>query len=200
MATATATAGDYLGQPAPGLTPQRFAPGLVSTDAVELNGVFSPDGSEFYFTRIVDGLDTMHQIVRAGGAWGMPRQLLLFPNHTRVETDDMMLSADGQELYFLARYDRAGTGPKPNYDLWVSHRVNGEWATATLVGPPVSTAADELYPVLDAGGSLYFNSDRDGSFKIYRAARRPDGAFDPPVKFGPAIDGEHGAGLTCARA
>jgi hypothetical protein len=46
----------YLGQAVPGLTPERFAPGVVSTDAIEFNSVFSPDGREFYFTRIVKGL------------------------------------------------------------------------------------------------------------------------------------------------
>jgi hypothetical protein len=62
-AAATATQSLYVGQPLPGLTPERFAPGLVSTDAIELNGVFSPDLREFYFTRVVDGLGTMHQII-----------------------------------------------------------------------------------------------------------------------------------------
>jgi hypothetical protein len=55
----------YLGQPVPGLTPERFAPGLVSTPAIELNSVFSPDQREFYFTRVVDGVDTMYQIAFA---------------------------------------------------------------------------------------------------------------------------------------
>ena len=55
----------YLGQPVPGLTPKRFAPGIVCTPAVELNGVFSPDGREFYFTRLLEGIDTMHQITYA---------------------------------------------------------------------------------------------------------------------------------------
>ena len=32
----------YPGQPLPGLMPTVFAPGIVSTDAVELNGVFTP--------------------------------------------------------------------------------------------------------------------------------------------------------------
>jgi hypothetical protein len=36
----------------------------VSTDAIELNGVFSPDQREFYFTRVVNGVDTMYQAVR----------------------------------------------------------------------------------------------------------------------------------------
>lgn len=177
---------DYLGQPLPGLVPELFAPGIVSTDAIELNGVLSADGREFYFTRVVEGLDTMHQMTRVDGQWGAARELMLFPDHRRVESADMVLSSDGQELYFLASYDRAGTGPTANYDLWISRRENGGWTLAELLGPPISTAAHEFYPVLGADGSLYFNSNRSGEDAIYRSQRRPDGRFDAPVKFGPS--------------
>ncbi len=37
----------YPGQQPPGETPQPFAPGIVNTDAIELNGVVSPDGGLF---------------------------------------------------------------------------------------------------------------------------------------------------------
>jgi hypothetical protein len=187
----------YLGQPVPGLTPERFAPGLVCTPAVELNGVFSPDGREFYFTRLIDGIDTMHQITFANGKWGAPRELLMFPNRVRAESADMFISADNRELYFLAAFPRPAAGQKPNYDLWVSRRIKGEWGMAELVGPPISTAANELYPVLGADGSLYFNSDRDGKECIYRALRRPDGGFAPPQKVELAIKGDKGAGDMC---
>jgi hypothetical protein len=196
----------YLGQPVPGLTPEPFAPGIVTTKAIELNSVFSPDGREFYFTRLTGGVDTdtLHQIVFADGKWGHARELLLFPNKARVEAADMVLSADGQKLYFLARSALAGTGDKPNYDIWVSRRVNGDWSMAELVGPPISTAADELYPVLGVDGSLYFASDRVGGLgrdsagvsrsDIYRSQRRPDGSFDVPVNLGPPVNSEHGSG------
>ena len=43
--------GPYLGQKLPGMTPEIFAPGIISTGAHEFSCCFSPDGSEFYFTR-----------------------------------------------------------------------------------------------------------------------------------------------------
>ena len=43
--------GPYLGQTPPGLTPEIFAPGLVSTTQRDGSGFFSPDMKEFYFTR-----------------------------------------------------------------------------------------------------------------------------------------------------
>lgn len=109
----------------------------------------------------------------------------------------MVLSSDGQRLYFLARYALAGTGPKPNYDIWMSRRVDGEWSMAELVGPPISTAADDLYPILGTDGSLYICSDREGASHIYRAQRMPDGSFDTPRKLELPLHGEDGAGDMC---
>ena len=42
--------GPYLGQRPPGRMPEIFAPGLISTERVELNSVFSPDGRYLFFT------------------------------------------------------------------------------------------------------------------------------------------------------
>ena len=49
----------YLGQAPPGTTPVRFAPGIVSTPAIEINGVFRPDFREFFFARQVNGVFTL---------------------------------------------------------------------------------------------------------------------------------------------
>ena len=44
--------GPYLGQKPPGMTPEIFAPGIVSSpDALEFCIAFAPDGKEFYFSR-----------------------------------------------------------------------------------------------------------------------------------------------------
>ena len=46
--------GPYLGQKPPGMTPEIFAPGIVSTAEFEFAGTFSPDGKEYFFTRRPD--------------------------------------------------------------------------------------------------------------------------------------------------
>lgn len=43
--------GPYMGQPTPGLVAEPFAPGLISTEKWELEGVFAPGMKEFYFTK-----------------------------------------------------------------------------------------------------------------------------------------------------
>ena len=47
--------GPYLGQKTPGLTPEVFAPGIISTKGWEYGVVFAPDMKEVYFIRKVDG-------------------------------------------------------------------------------------------------------------------------------------------------
>ena len=189
----------YFGQPTPGITPERFAPGVVSTDAIELNGVFTPDGREFFFTRLIDGVDTMHRSVFEDGKWSEPRPLLVFPGRVRAVAVDMSVSPDGQELYFLGQHPHEGARENPGYDLWVSRRVNGDWSTAQVVPAPVSTSAEELYPVVVADGSLYFSSNRAGGLgrsDVYRAQRLADGSFAEPVNVGPPINSEFGTGDT----
>jgi hypothetical protein len=39
--------------------PERFAPGVVSTPAIEINGVFAPDFREFVFARRLEGVFTL---------------------------------------------------------------------------------------------------------------------------------------------
>ena len=43
--------GPYIGQNPPGLTPEVFAPGIVSKEHRDWTGRFTPDMHEYYFTR-----------------------------------------------------------------------------------------------------------------------------------------------------
>lgn len=62
--------GPYLGQKPPGLIPELFAPGIVSTDALEIEGVFSPNMDEFYFVRQCKGEHPkIHTIQCKEGVW-----------------------------------------------------------------------------------------------------------------------------------
>jgi Tol biopolymer transport system component len=183
----------YFGQPVPGLTPQRFAPGVVSTDAaVELNGVFTPDGREFFFTRVVDKIFTMFHSRFAAGAWSAPRPLMVYPGQAKADAVDMAVSPDGKELYFL--------GPDPkDANLWVSRLESGSWGTALVVPPPITTTASESYPSVVRDGSLYFSSNRSGGLglsDIYRAQRMAGGGFDEPLNVGAPINTEHSEGDT----
>jgi hypothetical protein len=54
--------GSYLGQTPPGLTPEPFAPGIVTTIGWEYGAIFTPDMKEFYFLRNNEETDK-HELV-----------------------------------------------------------------------------------------------------------------------------------------
>lgn len=193
------TPSPYLGQPVPGLTPALFAPGIVSTDAIELNGVFAPDMKEFFFTRVIEGTPTMFHSQLTAETWSAPKPLMLYPGRARALAVDMAVSPDGSELFFLGSYRPPGaTGAeRTDTDIWRSRRVNGAWTTAEIVPSPVSTGAGEVYPTIVRDGSLYFTSSRPGGpgrSNLYRAQRRADGSFAEPVLVPPPVNSEFGVG------
>lgn len=187
----------YLGQTPPGATSELFAPGIVSTTAVELNSVFSPNGREFFFTRLIDGPEEtgeypgktrliLHHIVYENGAWNEARPLRLFPDAPHTWAADMSVSPDGQFLYFMGPHPMKGDDERSDLNLWVSRRTDNGWSTAEPLPDPVNSEADEIYSSVVADGSLYFTSNRpgeyaEGYFQIYHAQRLIDGSFAEPV-------------------
>jgi WD40-like Beta Propeller Repeat len=184
---AVAPAVRYLGQAPPGITPARFAPGIVSTSAIEINAAFRPDFREFFFARQVAGVFTLFRSTLNGRAWRDPEALPIFAGGAPGVAVDMAYSPDGLEVYFLGRF-KPGLSPLQSpLDIWVTRQRDGQWTTAEPVPSPVSTDAAEAYPTVVADGSLYFSSDRPGGFgrsDIYRAPRRSDGSFGTPVNIG----------------
>ena len=95
----------------------------------------------------------MHHSVLVDGAWSAPRPLLLFPGQSRAVADDMTVSPDGRELYFLGNHPHPHAAGVRSADIWRSRRINGEWSTAEVVPPPISTEASEVYPLIVGDGA-----------------------------------------------
>jgi hypothetical protein len=131
------------------------------------------------------------------GAWTAPRPLRLFPGQTRAVADDMTVSANGRELYFLGNHPHAHDGSVRSADIWRSTRINGKWSTAEVMPSPISTEASEVYPVVVRDSSLYFTSNRPGGLgraSLYKAQRLADGTFASPALVSPPINSEFGVG------
>ena len=189
----------YLGQTPPGSTPVKFAPGIVSTPAIEINAVFRPDFQEFFFARQVDGVFTLFRSTRSGSKWSNPEPLQVYPTGSQGMAVDMAYSPDGRELYFLGRFKPGVPQAEAPLDIWMIRQRDGRWSGAELVGPPVSTDAGESYPSVVADGSLYFTSNRPGGLggsDIYRAQRLPDGRLGEAVNIGSPLNSDLGEGDT----
>jgi len=103
----TTLTGPYLGQKPPGLTPEVFAPGIVSTDGWEYGVVFVPSMKEMYFLRevIIDAKSEQQLVVfeQQDERW---QERVVSP---RIGTPT--LSTDNKLMFFGRGYkERTATG------------------------------------------------------------------------------------------
>lgn len=204
-----APAGIYMGQSTPGLSPELFAPGIVSTpDAVELNGVFAPGINEFFFTRTTvlpaggEGISRMYRsVLSPDGTWTSPEHVQVWPENAASLAVDMSYSPDSRRLYFLGRHPHSLSAENPGYDIWVSERVtDGRWSLASPIPPPIWTEHIESYPAVTPDGGLLFSSNRPGGHgggDLWLAPPKPDGGFETPVNVGQPVNSEHWEGDAC---
>lgn len=184
--------GPYLGQTPPGLTPQAFAPGIVTTEFYELNGVFTPDMREFY-------------LIRNGGEYEKPMLVVFKNENNRWHESEVALrkgtpfiSPDGKTMHLGKRYrQRTGSGwtevklkEKPFVDLPImrltasiqgtyffdefkrdytgdirySRLINGKYEEPKLLGKIINTGRN-FHPLIAPDESyLIFDGTREGGY------------------------------------
>lgn len=186
----TKISGPYLGQKPPGLTPEIFAPGIVSTGLDELNSIFSPDGSEFYFcVRNIAGGASIFEMKMKAGSWREPR---LLPFASRFGDIDVSISPAGDALLFSSLRPRPGsTEPRKDNDFWMAVREGRKWGDPIHLGPGINSDSHDYYPVMTRNGTIYFSSQREGprTNNIYMA-EKVNGAYAGAVKLGDAVNSE----------
>jgi Tol biopolymer transport system component len=168
------------------------APGVLSTDANELNSAFTPDGATVYLTRATPDFaqNSIYVAHRDGDGWTTP---VLAPFSTADGNDgDPFVAPDGSALYFMSKRGIDGAPPRKDWDLWVADRAGDGWAAPRHLGPAVNAGGEEFYPVVTADGTLYFASDRTdlgglGETDLYRS-RRVDGVYQPPEHLGAGVN------------
>lgn len=159
-----------------------FAPGVISDDREQWRVTFTPNGKTAYFA----ASDAFFPFTRQAtiyvshyerGAWTGPEVAPFSGEHSDI---DPFLAPNGQRLYFssIRPVDGVVNG---DVDLWMVERTARGWGEPVHLGPEVNRPdADELYPSVDARGTLYFASGpfspQPGMhFDIYRAERDGDG-------------------------
>ncbi len=132
--------GPYLGQTPPGMAPEIFAPGIISTCFQELNSVFSPDGQEFCFCVRTMGASSLFVMRCLQGVWGRPEPLPFAGPYNDI---DVSLSPDGKYLFFtrqiLPRITRSADKPLVYEDYLEMHNspdnasTNIWWVDAKII-------------------------------------------------------------------
>lgn len=165
----------------PGSTPVLFAPGNVSTRYHEHGApVFSPDGSELFYTLACEHGHVIMHMKNQNGKWTKPQPA---PFSGKYSDDGAAFSADGKRLYFHSKrpLDEKKDGKeKKDYDIWYVYKKDGQWEQPRRLN--VNSDKMDTHPTLTSSGMLYFMSDRaggKGGGDIYRAEPAGTGFANP---------------------
>lgn len=187
--------GPWMGQPEPGGSPERFALGIVSGHGFNSEhspAVFSPDGSEVYWTEAFRGPISYSRVVE--GRWSAPAPA---PFVSGTGDGEPFFSPDGQRLYFLSMRPIPPETQDGKENIWFVERAVDGWGEPQPVGPAVNEFDHHWEVSVSQAGTLYFSSTREGSYggnDLYRS-RHLDGVQQPPENLGPTINSE-GTDLT----
>ena len=116
--------GPYLGQKPPEMTPEKFAPGIVTTAAFEYALELSANGNEILFAR-----DTaiMLAVRDAKGIWKLPAIASFSGKYVDGEP---CFSPDGQTIFFSSRRPHARAVLSSN--IWVVAKAGAGWGIPVL--------------------------------------------------------------------
>jgi len=159
--------GPYLGQKPPGMVPEIFAPGIVSTDKNEHSqAIFSNDGNDLFWSYYDQGKHIIMHMQRVGGHWIGPKKFL----QRDLKDGNPFFSADGSKLIFQSdRRDKREDGSL-NLDFWYVEKMTDGWSAAKIFDFPPNSEKWQLYGCQVLSGNFYFTSKRDeksAEFQLY---------------------------------
>jgi len=180
--------GPYLGQKPPGIIPEIFAPGIISTEKFEGNIWFSKDGFTLVFYRWGGDESGIHLMEQKNGKWKKPR---LFPHILPGYDGDFLFSPDGRKLVFSTQRPVSKNGAKLDFCyIYLMEKTGTSWGKPVKLDSPVNSGMHDSYPCLTKNYNLYFFSRRDegyGKSDIYRS-KLVDGKYSSVENSGKKIN------------
>jgi hypothetical protein len=177
--------GVYLGQKPPSMTPEIFAPGIVSKEGFQSKLIVNPKGSEIIFTTMTlipgqgnspSGRQIRFECIKMkDGIW---EPTIILPFSIEFLNDEPTLSSDGEMLFFVSNRPKDGSDEVQKMpDIWVVKRNGDDWSDPQNLRTPVNTDGVEVQPFFSSDDKLYFGR-MDGIYYSHYF----DGKFSEPVK------------------
>jgi len=184
-------AGPYLGQKPPGMIPEVFAPGIISTDGFNGSSGFSMNADMFVFRLIGDPEREIFITHMINGKWTQPDKA---PWDSKSREGDFAIAPDGRTLYFTSKRPLKGkTEIFEKDNIWKTE-INGTmWSEPEMVVDQINLKYRESYPTLTSDGTMYFFSRRPGGIgkaDIY-FSRSDNGKYTDAVNMGNLINTEY---------
>ena len=182
--------GPYLGQKPPGMTPELFAPGLLSAGGDEANITFTPDGMELCYTLWTPGGENL-----ADPKWPFLQMIIMYSrveNGRWVEPKEFSFNLDRKEIYPFFSPD----GKRMYFSSWRSgsprimfvEKSNGEWCEPKEINLHISS-----FISVAANGNLYFaDQDQDTEEVFIYMSRYENGNYSLPEKLSDAVNDKCG--------
>jgi hypothetical protein len=186
--------GEYLGQQPPGLTPEIFAPEIISTGLYERDVAMTPDGTEFYYGLMFSNYATIMVTKLENGKWTEPH-VVSFASDMKYFYFEPCITPGGKKFLFLSTRPPEGQEAKPGWthqNIWAVDRQQDEsWGEPYDIGSPINTEGGEYFPSVTNDGTLYFTRQPKGERKsyIYRS-RLVNGKYEEPEKLPDVINNE----------
>jgi hypothetical protein len=154
--------GPYLGQQPPGMTPQLFAPGTISTDISEGCSGWGNDMEYFVFQRWIDRKPYHYIMKQVNGVWSKPESILTLDKY---KAGDFTIAPDGKTMAFASNIyiDEIGSEGEGG-NIWIVEKTETNWTEPQHVGTPINTKYHDSYPCLAANRNLYFFSRKPGGY------------------------------------
>ena len=157
--------GRYLGQKPPGMTPEPFAPGTITTDQDEGSSGFALKGTAFLFQKFL-GSGCRTFITRlANGVWTAPEPIPF--SETMSHNGDFVFSSDDKTLLYQVKTETNGLLAS---DIWKAELKTAGWGDQTPLPSPINSPDDESFASDTPDGTIYFFSNRRGGkgrFDLY---------------------------------
>lgn len=176
--------------PVPDSAALPFLPGVVTTDSLDFNAAFSPEGKRFFFSRSRSGKWLIYMTELKGESWTRPVPAAF--NEYQYSQADPFIANDGT-LYYISNKPRDKSDSIPDFDIWfVKPLTDSTWSIPENLRT-VNSDSTEYYVSLAKNGNLYFASDRAGtagSLDIY-VSEFKEGVYTEPTNLGPSINSSH---------
>ena len=166
------------------MTPEIFAPGIISTDEDDHFFGFTDNGE--LIVLVQSGLKFLEM---KDSLWTKPERI---PFDT--ENDSYYTTApEGKTVYFLSNRPLETNGPLTEFrNVWASTKSSSGWSEPGLMEYPFNADGHIGYPSFTDDGSIYVYSGREGGFgmaDIY-VSRLIDGRYTKLQNIGEPVNTE----------
>ncbi len=158
----------YFGLQPPGMIPEPFAPGIINTDADEGVYPYMAGGTVFIVSREEPETDEEGRAIYGtymtelrDGRWTgfQPVELISGPSDPTVSLEP---GEDAIYLGYRSGLEGGKESAGSDINIWMVRRTEEGFSNPRMIGPPVSTEANDTYPSVTADGTLYFFGEREG--------------------------------------